>query len=43
MCQECFDAATEGYTAVQATLPSPPDTFKPMMAGVYVAYALVAW
>ncbi|KAK9904954.1 hypothetical protein WJX75_006393 [Coccomyxa subellipsoidea] len=28
---------------IQATLPSPPDTFKPMMKGVYVAYVLVAW
>ncbi|KAK9831658.1 hypothetical protein WJX74_004645 [Apatococcus lobatus] len=28
---------------IQAGLPSPPKTYKPMMKGVYVAYAVVAW
>ena len=28
---------------LQAGLPSPPKTYKPMMKGVYVAYAVVAW
>ena len=28
---------------IQATLPHPPSTVKPMMKGVYVAYAIVLW
>lgn len=28
---------------IQATMPSPPPTFKPYMRGVYFAYALVSW
>ena len=27
----------------QATLPSPPDTLRPMMRGVYIAYVVVGW
>ena len=33
----------ELLTSMQAGLPSPPKTYKPMMKGVYVAYAVVAW
>ncbi|KAK9806916.1 hypothetical protein WJX72_007358 [[Myrmecia] bisecta] len=28
---------------IQACMPSPPATFKPMMRGVYIAYIIVAW
>lgn len=28
---------------IQATLPHPPSTVKPMMKGVYVAYMVVLW
>jgi amino acid permease len=28
---------------IQACMPSPPATFKPMMNGVYIAYVIVAW
>ena len=28
---------------IQATLPHPPSTVKPMMKGVYVAYVIVLW
>ena len=28
---------------IQATLPHPPSTVKPMMKGVYVAYVVVLW
>ncbi|KAK9806840.1 hypothetical protein WJX72_004583 [[Myrmecia] bisecta] len=28
---------------IQACMPSPPKTFKPMMRGVYIAYIIVAW
>ena len=27
----------------QATMPSPPATYRPYMRGVYVAYAVLTW
>lgn len=39
----CADGGHNVVLEIQATLPSPPRTYKPYMKGVYVAYAMLTW